>query len=157
MTGPDGPSLRIACAAFEEDAQGSLLLAQAPLRRHEFRGVDTETCYADGGRRPRPAGVILIRWTGSGGLRHPISGGMRITVAVVFTPEVKRQLATLEATTQRALDVGRQIVERTLTHPPDLSTLRCAVEVTGDELQPSGPPDLTTADGTRVWLVHADA
>ena len=101
--------------------------------------------------------MILVHWTDAADPQRPLPGGTRITVAVVFTPEVKRQLATLEATTQRALDVGRQIAERTLTHPPDLSTLRCAVEVTGDELQPSGPPDLTTADGTRVWLVEAEA
>jgi hypothetical protein len=101
--------------------------------------------------------MILVRWTGVADPQRPFSGGTRIAVAVVFTPEVKRRLATLEATTQRALELGRQIVERTLPHPPDLGTLRCAVEVTGDELQPVARPDLTTADGTRVWLVQADA
>ena len=89
-------------------------------------------------------------------LKRPLSGGMRITVAVVFTPEIKRQLATLEATTQRALELGRQVVESALPHALDLRALECAIEVTGDELQPLGRPDLTTADGTRVWLVHAD-
>jgi hypothetical protein len=94
--------------------------------------------------------VILVRWTGAAGPRRPLSGGPRITVAVVFTPEVKRHLATLEATTQRALELGRQVVERTLPHPPDLGALSCAVEVMGDELQPLHRPDLTTTDGTRL-------
>ena len=101
--------------------------------------------------------MILVRWTGTADPQRPLSSGTRITVAVVFTPEVKRQLATLEATTQRALELGRQLVERTLPHPPDLSALQCTVEVTGDELQPLDRPDLTTADGTRVWLVQREA
>jgi hypothetical protein len=100
---------------------------------------------------------MVVRWTGATDPQRLLSGGTRLAVAVVFTPEVKRQLATLEATTRRALELGRQIVERTLPHPPDLGALECAVEVTGDELQPLGRPDLTTADGTRVWLVQADA
>jgi hypothetical protein len=89
--------------------------------------------------------------------QQPLSVGVRIAAAVVFTPEVKRQLATLETASQRALELGRQVVERTLPHSPDLRTLQCAIEVTGDELQPSGRPDLTTADGTRVWLVQGEA
>jgi hypothetical protein len=101
--------------------------------------------------------VIVVRWTGAADPQRPFSGGPRIAVAVVFTPESKRRLATLEATTQRALELGRQVVERTLPHPPDLSALACAVEVTGDELQPVTRPDLTTADGTRVWLVQVEA
>jgi hypothetical protein len=100
--------------------------------------------------------MILVRWTGVADPQRPLSGGTRITVAVVFVPEIKRQLATLEATTQRALELGRQVVERALPQPPDLGALRCAVEVSGDELQPLGRPVLTTADGTRVWLVQAE-
>ena len=100
--------------------------------------------------------MILVRWADVAGLRHPSSGGARIAVAVVFNPEVKRQLATLEATIQRALELGRQIVERTLPYSPDLSALTCTIEVTGDDLQPLHPPNLTTADGTRVWLVQGE-
>ena len=100
--------------------------------------------------------MILSRWTCLGGPRHPISGGMRITVAVVFTPEIKRQLATLEATIQRALELGRQIVERTLPPSPNLSAFTCTVEVTGDDLRPLRPPDLTAADGTQVWLLERE-
>lgn len=89
-------------------------------------------------------------------LKRPLLGEARITVAVVFTPEVKRQLATLEATTQRALELGHQMVESALPHALDLRALECAIEVTGDELQPLGRPNLITADGTRVWLVQSD-
>ena len=115
------------------------------------------SCAPHRGSSPKAGSVILVRWTGAASPQRSLAGGMRITVAVVFTPEVKRQLATLEATTQRALELGRQLVERTLPHPPDLGALSCAVEVTADELQPVSRPDLTAADGTRAWLLQADA
>ena len=55
---------------------------------------------------------------------------------VLYPPEVKRQLATLEAATARALELARQIIQRRCYRPPDLDTLQCIVEVTMFDLRP---------------------
>ncbi|MBV9491210.1 MAG: hypothetical protein JO069_16030 [Verrucomicrobia bacterium] len=99
--------------------------------------------------------MILLRWNRILDPQRSRPGARCITAAVVFPPAVKRRLATLETAIQRALELGRDVIERTLPPTPDLSAFECVVEVTLDERQPLGRPHLETADGTRVWLMEA--
>ena len=78
--------------------------------------------------------------------------GVTVTAAVLFPPEVKRRLATIEAATRHALDLARQAAARRLPRPLDLDRLICTIEVTSDDLLPPGEPSLTTDEGSRVWL-----
>jgi hypothetical protein len=45
---------------------------------------------------------------------------IRFAAVVLFPPEVKRQLATLEAATGRAVELARQIIQRDCYRPPNL-------------------------------------
>jgi hypothetical protein len=90
--------------------------------------------------------VVLIRWT------IPSGSGIRVTAAVLFPPEVKRRLSTIEAATRHALDLAGQAVARSLPFSLELDRLTCTVEVQEDDPLPFGEPILTTDEGTRVWL-----
>lgn len=61
----------------------------------------------------------------------------RILAVILYPPEVKRQLATLEAATARALELAGQKIQRDLYRPPRLEALRCTVEVIDFDLRPS--------------------
>jgi hypothetical protein len=83
-------------------------------------------------------------------------GRVRFAVAVLYSLEVKRQLATLEAATARAIELARQIIQRRCYQPPDLGALTCAVEVTRFDLRPFAEVGWTLDDGTKVFLTEAE-
>jgi hypothetical protein len=80
----------------------------------------------------------------------------RIVVTILYPIEVKRQLATLEAATGRALELARQKIERDLFRPPVLEALKCTVEVIEFDLRPSWDVASTLNDGTRVWITEVE-
>lgn len=71
---------------------------------------------------------------------------------VLFPPEVKRRLATIEAATRHALDLARRAVAAAQAPSFDLDGLSCTIEIQSDDLPPSAEPSLITDDGARVWL-----
>ena len=96
--------------------------------------------------------MLLIRWTTSPDQSNASPAGITVTVAVLFPPEVKRRLATIEAATRHALDLARQAIARGLPRPLDLDRLICTIEVRSDDPLPPGEPSLITEEGSRVWL-----
>ena len=84
------------------------------------------------------------------------AGQTRYSVVVLFPPEVKRQLATLEAATARAVELARQVIHRRCYRPPDLNALTCTVEVTPFDLDPFTDAAWTLEDGTKVWLTEVE-
>lgn len=74
----------------------------------------------------------------------------RIVVVVLFPPAVKRQLATLEAATTRAVELARQKIQRALAMPPKLEALKCSVQVIDFDLRPFWDVATTLEDGTKV-------
>jgi hypothetical protein len=107
-------------------------------------------------RKPRRSKVFLIHWPSQPEMEGPLPRGTRITVAVLFPPEVKRRLATIEAATRHALDLARNAIARTSSRPGDLNRLTCTVEVTRDDLFPPGRLYLRTEDGTELWLEEVE-
>jgi len=97
--------------------------------------------------------VLLIRWATPSDPRHPpVPAELGLTAAVLFPPEVKRRLATIEAATRHALDLARQAAAAAGPSLLDLDRLSCTVEIQSDDLPPPGEPSLITCEGTRVWL-----
>jgi len=80
----------------------------------------------------------------------------RIVAVILYPLEVKRQLATLEAATARALELARQQIQRALVCPPKLETLQCSVEVIEFDLRPFWDVATTLEDGTRIWLTEVE-
>ena len=76
---------------------------------------------------------------------------MSVTATVLFPPEVKRRLCTIEGATRHALDLARQAAAG-LPHSFYFGRMACTVEVPSDDLVPSGEPALITDEGSRVWL-----
>jgi hypothetical protein len=101
--------------------------------------------------------VLLVRFTSDPDVgRTRKDERIRFGAVILYPPEVKRQLATLEAATARAIDLARQIIQRQTHRPPDLDALRCAVEVTRFDLRPFAEAAWTQEDGTKVWVVEAE-
>jgi hypothetical protein len=96
--------------------------------------------------------VLLIRWATPSDPRHPSAAGISVTVTVLFPPEVKRRLATIEAATRHALDLARRAAAASLSQPLNLDRLIYTIEIQSDDLIPPGEPSLITNEGTRVWL-----
>ena len=96
--------------------------------------------------------VILIRWVPPSDPRRPPGAGVAVTAVVLFPPEIKRRLATIEAATRHALDLARRVALTGLPHPAELERLSCTVEIRSDCLAPRGEPFLITEEGIRVWL-----
>jgi hypothetical protein len=96
--------------------------------------------------------VLLIRWATPSDPRHPSPAGVSVTATVLFPPEVKRRLATIEAATRHALDLARRAAAAGLPQPLNLDRLSCTIEIQSDDLVPPGEPSLITDEGTRVWL-----
>ena len=84
------------------------------------------------------------------------AGQTRYSVVVLFPPEVKRQLATLEAATARAIELAREIIQRRCYRPPALDALQCTVEVAMFDLRPFRDVAWTLEDGTEVFLTEAE-
>jgi hypothetical protein len=80
----------------------------------------------------------------------------RIVAVVLFPIEVKRQLATLEAATARAIELARRKIQRALAMPPNLEALKCSVEVIEFDLRPFWDVATTLEDGTKVWLTEVE-
>ena len=55
--------------------------------------------------------MIQVRFTSEPDPRHN-GAQIRFAAVVLYPPEVKRQMATLEAATARALELARQIIAR---------------------------------------------
>jgi hypothetical protein len=91
--------------------------------------------------------VIQVRFT---------SGPIRYAVVILYPLEAKRQLATLEAATVRAIELARQIITRRCYRPPDLDALTCNVEVTMFDLRPFTDVAWIQEDGTKVFLTEAE-
>ena len=102
--------------------------------------------------------VLMVRFTSDLDPLQPRlqSEQTRFSVVVLYPPEVKRQLATLEPATARAIDLARQIIQRQCHRPPDLDTLQCTVEVTRFDLRPFREAAWTLEDGTKVWITEAE-
>jgi hypothetical protein len=77
-------------------------------------------------------------------------------VAILYTLEVKRQLATVDPAKGRAVKLARRIIRRDCYRPPDLDTLHCTVEVTSFDLRPFAEVAWTLDDGTKVWITEAE-
>jgi hypothetical protein len=98
--------------------------------------------------------VIQVRFTGPPDPRQ--DGQARFAVVVLYPLEVKRQLATLEPATARAIELARELIKRQCYQPPDLDTLQCTVEVTMFDLRPFRDVAWTLDDGTKVWITEAE-
>lgn len=96
--------------------------------------------------------MLLIRWATPSDPRHPSPAGISVTATVLFPPEVKRRLATVEAATRHALDLARQAVATGPAPQLDLEGLNCTVVIQSDDLPPPGEPSLIISEGVRVWL-----
>jgi hypothetical protein len=99
--------------------------------------------------------VIQVRFTSQPDPRNH-GAQIRFAVVILYPPEVKRQLATLEAATRRAIDLTREIICRECYHPPDLGALACNVEVTMFDLRPFREVAWIQEDGTEVWIVESE-
>ena len=77
----------------------------------------------------------------------------RVVAVVLYPIEVKRQLATLEAATARAIELARQKIQRALAMPPNLETLKCSVEVLEFDLRPFWDVATTLEDGNPRSLL----
>jgi hypothetical protein len=99
--------------------------------------------------------VIQVRFTSDPNPRNH-GAQIRFTAVILYPPEVKRQLATLENATRRAIELARQIITRRCYRPPDLDTLACFVEVTLFDLRPFTDVAWTLEDGTKVFLTEAE-
>jgi hypothetical protein len=80
----------------------------------------------------------------------------RIVAVVLYPTEVKRQLATLEAATARALELARDVIQRDLFRPPKVKALQCSVEVVEFDLRPFSEVATTLEDGTKVWITEVE-
>ena len=83
-------------------------------------------------------------------------GRLCFQVAILSPLEVKRQLATLEAASARAIELARQIITRRCYRAPDLDALQCSVEVTMFDLRPFADVAWIQDDGTQVLLTEAE-
>ena len=78
-------------------------------------------------------------------------------VAVVLYPiEVKRQLATPNRAKARAVELGRQKIQRDLFRPPKLEALQCSVGVIEFDMRPFREVAWTLEDGTKVWITEVE-
>jgi hypothetical protein len=84
------------------------------------------------------------------------AGRIQFVAVVLYRPDVKRQLATLEAATVRAVELAREIIKRQAYRPPDVDTLTCTVEVTLFDLRPFRDVAWIQEDGAKVWIVEAE-
>jgi hypothetical protein len=75
---------------------------------------------------------------------------------ILYPPEVKRQLATLEAAKARAAELARQIIQRRCYRPPDPDTLACSAEVTMFDLRPFADVAWIQEGGTKVFITEAE-
>lgn len=98
--------------------------------------------------------VIQVRFTSEPD-PHNNGAQIRFGVVVLYPAEVKRQLATLEAASARAIELARDIIQRQCYKPPDLDTLKCTVEVTLFDLRPFSQVAWIQEDGTKVWIVES--
>ena len=107
--------------------------------------------------RDFPTRVLQVRFTSDpeGDCLRKV-GPTRYGVAVLYPPEVKRQLATLASATSRAIELARQIIQRRCHRPADLHTLQCTAEVTLFDLRPFRDVAWTLEDGTKVFLTEAE-
>ena len=101
--------------------------------------------------------VIQVRFTSDaqGDCLRKV-GPIRYAAVILYPLPVKRQLATLEAASARAIELARQIIQRQCYRPPDLDALKCTVEVTLFDLRPFRDVAWTLEDGTKVWIVEAE-
>jgi hypothetical protein len=124
----------------------------------ELRKVLVPGCESARSSGPRPdhrTRVIQVRFTSEPDPRN--SGAqIRFAVVVLYPPGIKRQLATLEAASARAVDLARQLIHRQCYRPPDLNTLTCNVEITMFDLRPFSEVAWIQEDGTKVWIVEAE-
>ena len=96
--------------------------------------------------------MLLIRWAAPSDPRDPSPAGISVTATVLFPPEVKRRLATIEAATRHALDLARQAAAAGPAPQLELERLGCTLEIQSDDLPPPGEHSLITGEGARVWL-----
>lgn len=99
--------------------------------------------------------VVQVRFTSESGPRnHGVQ--IRFAAVVLYPPDVKRQLATLEAAKANAVELARAIIQRRCYRPPDLDTLACTVEVTLFDLRPFRDVAWIQEDGTKVFITEAE-
>jgi hypothetical protein len=98
--------------------------------------------------------VLLVRFKSDPDPRNH-GAQIRFTAVILYSLEVKRQLATLEAATRRAIELARQIIQRRCYLPPDLDALTCTAEVTMFDLRPFADAAWIQEDGTKVFLTEA--
>jgi hypothetical protein len=81
---------------------------------------------------------------------------IRIVAVILYPPEVKRQLATLEAATARVIELASRQIQRRLVRPPKLDALQCSVQVVDFDPRPFWDVARTLEDGTKVWLTKVE-
>ena len=123
-------------------------MPQQHLRRHLQSGII-------GAVKPFHTRVIQVayEWRPAERWRNDRT---RIVVAVLFPVEVKRQLVTLEAATDHAIELAHQEIQRDLYRPPKLEALQCSVEVIEFDLRPFWEVASTLEDGTKVWIAEVE-
>jgi hypothetical protein len=99
--------------------------------------------------------VLLVRFTSEPDPRNH-GAQIRFAVVILYPPDVKRQLATLENATRRAIELAREIITRRCYQSPDLDTLACDVEVTMFDLSPFREVAWVLEDGTKVFITEAE-
>jgi hypothetical protein len=99
--------------------------------------------------------VLQVRFTSEPD-PHNHGAQIRFAAVVLYPLEVKRQLATLDAATARAIELARQIIQRRCYRPPNLDALTCTVEVTMFGLRPFREVAWIQDDGTEVWITEAE-
>jgi hypothetical protein len=105
--------------------------------------------------RDFPTRVIQVRFTSESDPRNH-GAQIRFAAAILYPLEVKRQLATLEAASARAIELARAIIHRRCHRPPDLDTLTCTAEVIMFDLRPFTDVAWTLEDGTKMFLTEAE-
>jgi hypothetical protein len=100
--------------------------------------------------------VLKVVYEGDPDPKKPWSNERtRLDAIVLYLPEVKRQLGSLEAAATRAVDLARRLIGRDLVRHLNLESLRCSVEVVEFDLRPfEEQPHWQLEDGTRVWLTE---
>jgi hypothetical protein len=100
--------------------------------------------------------VIQVRFTSDPEGDRLKVGPIRFSAVVLYPPEVKRKLATLENASTRAVELARETIKRGCYRPPDLDALTCTVEVTMFDLRPFEEVAWILEDGTKVWTTEAE-
>ena len=118
---------------------------------------EPESVTPSGAERDLLTQVLQVRFTSDlegDCLRK--AGQTRYCVVILYPPEVKRMLGTVDTAKGRAVKLAREIIQRRCYRPADLDTLTCTVEMTLFDLRPFADVAWVLEDGTKVFLTEAE-